>query len=126
MSDISIEVWDATGNKRQTVEVPELSNDLLESLTCTTCNETQSFLSSLGKVKESIGRCPSCGEHRTPNMYHTISDNPGLLDKTLEELGIPAWDVLAGRAGIEQKFYEFDGDQEAVLGDLADEVLMLS
>lgn len=105
--------------------VVELSNDLLESLTCTVCDETQPFLSSLGKVKESIGRCPSCGEHRTPNMYHTIADNPGLLDKTLEELGIPAWDVLAGRAGIEQKFYEFDGDQEAVLGDLADEVLML-
>lgn len=99
--------------------VIEVNQDLLESLTCMACGETQPCLASLGSVTEVQGRCPTCGEHRTPNMYHTIADRPELLDRTLAELGVPAWDVLAGRAGMEQRFYEFAGDRVAVLGPLA-------
>ena len=29
----------------------------------------------------------------------------------LGEIGIPPWDVLGGRAGFEQRFYEFGGDR---------------
>ncbi len=99
--------------------VIEVNNDLLESLTCLACNETQPMLASLGKVRESAGRCPTCGEHRTPNVYHTIGDRPELLDRTLAELGVPAWDVLGGRSGMKFRFYEFAGDRDAVLGPLA-------
>ena len=99
--------------------VIEVNNDLLESLTCLTCNETQPMLASLGKVRESTGRCATCGEHRTPNVYHTIGDCPELLDRTLAELGVPAWDILGGRSGMESRFYEFAGDRESVLGPLA-------
>lgn len=105
--------------------IVELSHDLLESLTCMKCNETEPLFASLGKVKESMGRCPTCGEHRTPNVYHTISDNARVLDRTLAELGIPAWDVLAGRSGVEQKFYEFGGDRDSVLGELGEEEILI-
>lgn len=99
--------------------VIEVNSDLLESLTCLKCNETEPLLASLGSVTEAQGRCPACGEHRTPNMYHTIGDRAELLDRTLGELGVPPWDVLVGRAGMEQRFYEFSGDRESVLGALA-------
>ena len=105
--------------------VIELSNDLLESLTCSEYNETQPLFSSLGKVKEAAGRCPTCNEHRTPNVYYTISDNPDLLDQSLSDLGVPLWDVLAGRNGVQQKFYEFGGDESSVIGDLGEEILIL-
>lgn len=74
---------------------------------------------SLGKVTESQGRCPGCGENRTPNVYHTIGDQTALLDCTLAELGVPPWDILTGREGLKQKHYEFSGDRELVLGVLA-------
>lgn len=99
--------------------VIEVNSDLLESLTCLKCGEQESLLGSLGSVTESQGRCPTCGEHRTPNMYHTIGDRPELLDRTLSELGVPPWDVLTGRAGLDQRFYEFTGDRDAVLGTLS-------
>jgi hypothetical protein len=51
-------------------------------------------------------------------MYHTIGADSA-LDKTLYELGVPLWDILAGRSGDEQRFYEFAGDRERVLGSLA-------
>src|SRR5207245_10787902 len=41
-----------------------------------------------------------------------------LLDRTFEEIGVPPWDVWSGRAGLQQRFYLFEGDREAVLGAL--------
>lgn len=101
--------------------VIEFNHDLLESLTCPQCNKTEPMLASLGRVTESQGRCPTCGEPRTPNVYHTIGPDSPLLDRSLGELGVPAWDILGGRAGLEQRFYEFAGDRETVLGPLATE-----
>ncbi|MEO2014499.1 MAG: ThiF family adenylyltransferase, partial [Fuerstiella sp.] len=99
--------------------VIEVNCDLLESLTCPTCGTTEPKLSSLGRVKESEGRCGQCGEHRTPNVYHTIGDRAELLDHTLSELGVPLWDILGGRNGMKQSFFEFGGDRKSVLGSLA-------
>jgi adenylyltransferase/sulfurtransferase len=97
----------------------ELGRDLLESLHCPHCNEVEPIFASLGQVTEAQGRCPRCGGHRTPAMFHTIDGTrPNLLDMTLGALGIPAWDVLAGRAGLAQRFYEFAGDRDEVLGPL--------
>ncbi len=72
----------------------------------------------LGKVTEEEGcysgtRC----EHRAAKIIHTIDGQAGCLDRTLAEIGVPAWDVLAGRTGSEQRFYEFSGDRESVLGE---------
>ena len=90
----------------------EVNHDLLASLTCAACNETYPRFASLGKVTEAEGQCPQCGAPCTPNMYHTIgADSP--LDKTLDELGVPLWDILAGRSGDEQRFYEFAGDRRS-------------
>lgn len=99
--------------------VIETNHDLLESLTCTACDQTEPMLASLGRVSESQGRCPDCGQPRTPNVYHTIGADSKVLDRTLGELGIPPWDILAGRAGMQQRFYELAGDRD-VLGVLAD------
>jgi adenylyltransferase/sulfurtransferase len=98
--------------------VVEVNQDLLSSLTCAQCNESFPRLASLGKVTEAEGMCPRCGAPCTPNMYHTIGDDAP-LDKTLLELGVPPWDILAGRSGEMQRFYEFAGDRQAVLGELA-------
>jgi len=100
--------------------VIETGRDLLASLHCSICREDEPVFASLGKVTEAQGRCPRCGQPRTPAMFHTI-DGRGvdLLDLTLSELGIPPWDVLGGRAGFEQRFYEFGGDRAFVLGPLA-------
>jgi adenylyltransferase/sulfurtransferase len=95
--------------------VVEVNQDLLKSLTCPACNETYPRFASLGKITEAEGLCPKCGEPCTPNMYHTIGVD-GPLDKSLEELGVPMWDVLAGRNGDEQRFYEFSKDRQRVLG----------
>ncbi len=97
--------------------VLEFNHDLLKSLACEKCQTTEQVLSSLGKVTEAQGRCPQCGEHRTPEMYHTLAGSSDLLDRTLAELGVPLWDIIGARAGMEQIYFEMAGDRGEVVSD---------
>jgi molybdopterin/thiamine biosynthesis adenylyltransferase len=100
--------------------VIETGRDLLASLHCEDCGEDEPIFASLGMVTEAQGRCPRCGHPRTPSMFHTIDGRrPDLRDRTLAEIGIPPWDVLGGRAGMRQQFYELGGDRPFVLGSLS-------
>ncbi len=98
--------------------VIEVNNDLLSGLECSRCNVVEPLLASLGKVTEAQGRCPQCGDHRTPQVYHTIDGTEPFLDRTLSDIGVPPWDIVAGRRGVHQRFYEFAGDAPDVLGTL--------
>ncbi|MCA9081986.1 MAG: ThiF family adenylyltransferase [Planctomycetaceae bacterium] len=100
--------------------VIEFNQDLLESFTCTNCDEVQPYQSSLGQVTESDSRCPGCGAPRTPNFYHALGRDTSLLDATLESLGVPLWDILGGRQGTTFRYYELAGDRERFLGPLAE------
>ena len=99
----------------------ETNNDLLSGLYCPECDVEQPLLTSLGRVTEQQGRCPDCDTARVPRTWHTLDGSEAFLDSTLSELGIPPWDVLAGRAGTRQVFYEFAGDRAEVLGPMADD-----
>jgi adenylyltransferase/sulfurtransferase len=94
--------------------VVETNHDLLASLACARCGTDEPLFASLGRVTEQQGRCPACGDHRVPRTFHTINGSEPFLDRTLAEIGVPLWDVLAGRAGMTQRYYEFAGDCEAV------------
>lgn len=95
--------------------VIEANHDLLRGLTCPVCDETEPRFGSLGTTSERDAVCPTCHGPRTPELYHTISADSDLLDRTLGELGIPRWDVVAGRAGMSSKLYELSGDRDDVL-----------
>ena len=98
--------------------VVEVNSDLMASLFCPKCATDEVMLTALSKVSEEQGRCPRCREHRVLKTFHTIDGRESFLDRTLGQLGVPPWDVLAGRCGLEQHFYEFAGDRAEVLGPL--------
>ncbi len=99
--------------------IVEFNNDLLASLSCPGCGTKDSVFKSLGKVAEREGKCPACGADRVPHTFHTIDGGESFLDRTLAEIGVPPWDIIAGRAGMKHRYYEFAGDAAAVLGRLA-------
>jgi hypothetical protein len=100
--------------------VVEANQDLLAGLLCTRCGDEEPYLTSLGKVTEAQGRCPRCGEPRTPRLLRVFNGrDAALLGRTLGGIGIPPWDVLGARAGERFRYYEFQGDRETVLGALA-------
>jgi adenylyltransferase/sulfurtransferase len=70
--------------------VIEIGRDLLESLHCPNCRQDEPIFLSLGRVTETQGRCPRCGQPRTPTMFHTIDGRKeSLRDMTLRPSASP-------------------------------------
>lgn len=80
MSDISIEVWDATGNKRQTVEVPVTApvNRLIAVLI----------------EKMNLPRHSPDGQMMSYKFHHRASGKQLLDTQTLESAGVRSGDIL--------------------------------
>jgi adenylyltransferase/sulfurtransferase len=102
-----------------TEAVLEFNQDLLAALECPKCDTREQVLASLGKITEDRGRCPKCREQRVPVTFHSVDGSEEFFDKTLSQIGVPPWDILCGRKGLEQRFYEIADDAPAVLGELS-------
>lgn len=96
----------------------ELGRDLVESLECAECGETTPTFGSLTRLRETQGRCPHCAAQRSPRFYSSLRGHEAFLDRTLDELGIPPWEILVARSGDRTIGFELSGDRAAVLGEL--------
>lgn len=99
--------------------VIEFNADLLAKLECPACGDEETVLKSLGQVGVREGKCPRCGADRVPHTFHTVNGSESFLERTLGSIGVPAWDIVAGRSGLAQCFYEFRGDAPHLLGSVA-------
>lgn len=127
--DIRETAWSAAGTTlREALErvrrdlgasaVIDFPRELLASLDCPTCGRSERLFRPLSSVTEEEGRCP-CGGRRAPRLFHSVTGREDFLERTLGEIGVPPWDILAGRCGERIEGYELSADREFVLGDLA-------
>lgn len=100
--------------------VLDLPREILQSLDCPACLTREERLVSLGKVSEAEAFCPACGMHRVPRLLQVIDDDCGVLDRTPAAVGIPPYDIISARNGDRELAFLFDGDAQAVLGELHD------
>jgi len=103
--------------------VLELNNDILTGFQCRGCGKTERILKSLGKATLEESLCPDCNTYRTPELTHTIDGSEDFLEKTLFDIGVPLFDILTGRLGLNQIFFELSLDRHEVLGPLLQENL---
>jgi len=96
--------------------VIDLGRDIVLSLECEPCRTSQPVFRQLPRVMEQEAACPSCGLVRNPKLLHSISGQEDFLDRTLTDLGLPPFDIVIGRKGLEERFYLFDADAPDVLG----------
>lgn len=97
----------------------EFSREIVCEMRCEQCEISKSVFRLLGKMTESEARCPKCGQIMAMDMCHCVVGNEAFLGMTLAEVGIPAFDIVSGRAGMRHKFYELTGDRDQVLGPVA-------
>ena len=100
--------------------VLELGRDVLASLRCPECKETEKVFMSLGKAKVSLAACPKCGKNREVNTFFTIHGDEDFCEKTFAEIGVPPYDIVWARNGEHLVGFEFAGDAPCVLGELLD------
>lgn len=99
----------------------DLSRDVITRLTCPSCGDAVRGAAVLGAVRESDAACPRCHTHRVVEIASSIRRDDDLdLGLTLAELGIPPFDIVVARTGMErQQAWLLDGDAGNVLGPLA-------
>ncbi|NVB83981.1 MAG: ThiF family adenylyltransferase [Kofleriaceae bacterium] len=98
----------------------DLSRDVITSLSCPSCGDAVVGGAVLGGVRESQAKCPRCGTHRVVEIASSIQRGDNVDPRlTLAELGLPAFDVVVARDGMERhQAWLLDGDA-ASLGPLA-------
>lgn len=99
----------------------DLSRDVITALTCPQCGDSAPGRAVLGTVRESQAACPRCGTHRVVEIAASIDRHSGVdLAQTPADLGLPPFDVIVARQGLErQEAWLFDGDAARALGPLA-------
>jgi len=99
----------------------DLSRDVIVQWNCMSCGATAPGGAVLGAARESHARCPGCGAHRALDIASSVSRD-GIIDlaRTPADLGLPPYDVIVARSGIERReAWLFDADAGAALGPLA-------
>jgi adenylyltransferase/sulfurtransferase len=101
--------------------VLDFSRDVVVSLECSSCGIREPRPGVLGELREKDAACPRCGTHRIVEFASSASRD-GIIDlsRTPAQIGLPLFDVLVARSGLErQQAWLFDGDAPAVLGSLS-------
>ena len=97
----------------------EFSRDIIHKLVCPGCGREEDVFSAVGTVPYARGRCPADGQMRAVVTAHSYSGTEPFGDRTLDQLGLPTFDVFLARAGEREIAYLMAGDERAVLGQLA-------
>jgi molybdopterin/thiamine biosynthesis adenylyltransferase len=105
----------------------ELSRDVLESLYCPRCGQSEELFVSLGTVRAEKAMCPNCpGIRREVKTFFQIGTAREFLEKTLGQIGVPPLDIVIARSGADAIGFEMSADRKRVLGPLFVETEALS
>lgn len=98
----------------------DLSRDVIPRISCPGCGLASPGGVVLGAMREADARCPACGAHRIVEIASSVGRDGRIdLDATPADLGLPPFDILVARRGLEQEeAWLFDGDAGAALGPL--------
>ncbi len=98
--------------------VVDLRADIVSALECPGCARRDEVFRSAGSMTEKDGLCPGCGARRAPAFLHSFAGGEGADGRTLAQAGIPPFDVLAARSGMDRVFWELSADAPEALGVL--------
>ncbi len=98
--------------------VVDLRADVVAALDCPHCGRHEAVFRSAGSMTEKDGRCPGCSQQRTPAFLHSFTGAEGADERTLAEAGVPPFDVVVARSGLDRVFWELTADAPEALGEL--------
>jgi hypothetical protein len=105
--------------------VVEFSRDIIYRLVCPRCGAEEVVFAPVGAIDRKRGQCFTCtGSAPEPQMQivQTLTGykgEPSLADRTLDDLGLPLFDIFTVRSADSEVNYCMAGDAATVLGPLA-------
>jgi len=83
--------------------VIDLGKDLGYNFCCKKCDEKLELIRFLGRIKEDEVKCSKCGEVMSFDMTSTIDGSEDFINLTLEQIGVPEYDIITLRNGLQMR-----------------------
>lgn len=96
----------------------EFARDILAEMACPSCGKVQPVYRPLGMADHTLATCPACGSAREVHSFFRMTGDEPWVDRSLREIGVPAFDVVIARARDRSIGLEISGDAPEVLGEL--------
>jgi adenylyltransferase/sulfurtransferase len=111
------DLWERGKRDLGTAEVAiEFSRDVVHKLVCAKCGAEEERFAPVGSIAFEEGKCPKDGQMRTVATIHNYSGSEAYGARTLDQLGLPLFDVFTARSTEREIGYLIAGDCEAILG----------
>ncbi len=99
--------------------VIEFSRDIIRKLVCPQCGAEEELFVPVGALRYDQGMCPADGHMRVVQTLSGYRGESELAQRTLDQLGLPLFDIFTARSLDAEISYCMAGDAGAVLGPLA-------
>jgi adenylyltransferase/sulfurtransferase len=97
----------------------EFSRDVIHKLACPGCGAEEELFAAVGTVPYARGKCAKDGQMRAVITAHGYSGHEPFGDRTLDQLGLPPFDVVTARSPEREIAYLIGGDEKQVFGQSA-------
>ncbi len=104
-------VWDRAAVLLGGIDALDLSRDLVTTLTCPRCATACDAYAPPDRVPDGLLRCDACQEERVPRLVNSLTAGATLLERTIEGIGLPAWDIVWARHRDHGVGIEVSGDE---------------
>lgn len=98
----------------------EFSRDVIHKLVCPSCGDEEELFVPADSVRYREAYCKHDGQMRSVRMVHSYTGIEAFGARTLDQIGLPLFDVFVARCGEREAGYLMAGDKLEVLGPLAD------
>jgi molybdopterin/thiamine biosynthesis adenylyltransferase len=114
------QLWQCAAADLNTDEVViDFSRDIIYKLVCPTCSAEQEYFVPVGALSYNQGKCVRDGSMRIVQTISGYRREPELAQRTLDQLGLPLFDIFTARSNEAEISYCMAGDAEQVLGPLS-------
>jgi molybdopterin/thiamine biosynthesis adenylyltransferase len=97
----------------------EFSRDVIHKLVCPGCGREEELFAAVGAVPYARGKCSIDGQMRAVITAHGYTGQEPFGARTLDQLGLPLFDVVTARSPEREIAYLIGGDENQVLGQMA-------
>jgi len=94
----------------------EFSRDVVHKLVCPKCGAEEERFAPVGSISFAEGKCPRDGQMRTVETIHNYSGGASYGARSLDQLGLPLFDIFTARSSEHELGYLIAGDRETILG----------
>jgi molybdopterin/thiamine biosynthesis adenylyltransferase len=106
----------AEAQQRMGEAVLDLEHEIVTAFHCAHCEVAETVRRPLDLLTVGAAVCPDCGGARRVELVHSVgSDQLDLLGLTPAELGLPRFDIVTGRSGLDRHHFLLDGGEVSLL-----------